>query len=60
MVVELDVLPPVVAETTSAVVVADVIISPLALMLPCDILGIISTMTTVAPQIKITSQYDTI
>ena len=50
------VAPPDVAETTSAVVVAEVTMLPLALMLPCEILGIISTLSTVAPLMNISSE----
>tara|TARA_Y100001973_G_scaffold82641_1_gene122226 strand:- start:31 stop:300 length:270 start_codon:yes stop_codon:yes gene_type:complete len=55
-----EVLPPDVADTTSDVVVADVIMFPLALMLPCEILGIISTLSTVAPLMNISSEFDSI
>ena len=60
VVVVVDVLPPVVAETTSAVEVDDVTMLPLAFILPCDMLGIISTLSTVAPLIKISSELDSI
>ena len=60
VVVVVDVLPPVVADTTSAVVVELVIMLPLALMLPWDILGIISTLSTVAPLMNISSELDSI
>jgi hypothetical protein len=49
-------LPPVVADTVSAVVVAEVITVPLALMLPCEMLFIISTLSTVAPLMNISSE----
>jgi hypothetical protein len=56
----LEVLPPDVADTTSEVVVADVITFPLAFRLPCDMLGIISTLSTVAPLMNISSEFDSI
>ena len=53
-------LPPDVAVTVDAVDVAVVTTVPLALMLPCDIEGIISISSTVAPLTNISSELDSI
>ena len=60
LVVEVPVLPPDVAVTVDAVDVAVVTTVPLAFKFPCDIEGIISTSSTVAPLTNISSELDSI
>ena len=58
--VDVATLPPAVADAVEETVFADVTTDPLALILPCDIEGIISTSSTVAPLTNISSELDSI